>query len=113
MKYRNYLKSKHWDKTKKYLAVIEDKECWVCGIKEHLQVHHLHYKSLGYEDGSELIYLCSEHHKKVSLMIDNEKRKFETDRDLALSCRKLQSMRSKLGRKLPQDKVALIAQSLY
>lgn len=113
MKYHNYLKSDHWKETKSFLALIDKKECWVCGKTEGLQTHHLHYKTLGYEDGDELVFLCGEHHKRVTFAQDGIKRKFETDRDLALACRKLQSMRSKLGRPLPKDKVAAIANSLY
>ncbi len=112
MSYKDYLKSGHWKDTKNYLQIIDGgKECWVCATKDKIQTHHLHYKSLGYEDGDELIFLCAEHHLKVTF-IDTQrkiKRPFETDKDLALACRKLQSMRSKLHRNLPNDKIARIA----
>ena len=69
----------------------------------------------GYEDGNELVYLCREHHEKLHFFGGDKtkKRPMEPDRDIALACRKLQSMRSKCGKKLLIDNVSRIATDLY
>jgi hypothetical protein len=78
-------------------------------------VAHLHYKTMYYEDGNELIYLCNNCHLKTHFFggDKSKKREMTTDRDFALMCRKLQSIRSKNGIKLTNDKVASIANGLY
>ncbi len=109
MKYSTYLKSSHWKETKDFLKNVDNKECYVCDIKNGLNVHHLSYKTLGFEDGDEIIYLCDEHHTKLHFNGGDKKKKrsFETDKDLALACSKLISMKTKFGVKIDckNDKV--------
>ena len=65
MNYYQYIKSKEWEETKKYFAQIKEKNCFCCGTDKYLNLHHRHYKTVGYEDGSELAWLCRAHHKEV------------------------------------------------
>lgn len=68
IKYKEYLGSSHWRETKRYLKVIKKKKCFICGTRRLLNVHHLHYRTLGYEDGDELMWLCRSHHKEVHFL---------------------------------------------
>lgn len=63
--YKQYLKSQWWRDTKKYLTYVKKKKCYICGFKQKLHVHHKSYGSLGYEDGTELVYLCKRCHLKL------------------------------------------------
>jgi len=78
--YKDYLKTRWWKETKGYLRFIKKKRCYVCRSKKFLDVHHLHYRTLGYEDGSELVYLCRKHHKKLHFYT-GEKRTPDTLKD--------------------------------
>lgn len=61
-KYKKYIKSFKWKKRKeayfeKCMAI-----CFTCSNTEDIQLHHLHYKTVGYESDSDLIPLCSSCH---------------------------------------------------
>lgn len=69
--YRDYLVSKWWSDTKKrYRDSSLPWECWVCGTKERLQLHHRSYFHIGVEPLSDLVVLCSDHHKEVHAYLD-------------------------------------------
>ena len=57
-KYHEYIESAEW--RRKRLAAIRKAKgcCATCGATEDLQVHHLHYKSLGREKLRDLQVLC-------------------------------------------------------
>ena len=62
--YLRYIKSKKW--FRKRLEVYQvQKECFGCGIKNNLDVHHLTYKNLGKEKLEDLITLCRKCHSEV------------------------------------------------
>ena len=67
--YDRYMRSKSWQiKRQKFLAHYNC-QCVLCGSKEHLHVHHLHYKTLGKEGVEDVIVCCRrchfiEHFKK-------------------------------------------------
>lgn len=65
MRYHDYIKSNDWRGTKKYFKKLSRKSCYVCGSKDQVALHHKHYKTVGYEDGSELVWLCIGHHREV------------------------------------------------
>ena len=63
--YREYLKSKAWDKKRKDRENIDGKLC-ICG-QDHFtrfDTHHKTYERVGYENLSDLVRLCKECHKK-------------------------------------------------
>lgn len=38
--------------------------CRLCGDESNLEAHHVHYRTLGREDGSELVTLCKHDHER-------------------------------------------------
>ena len=64
--YRNiYLKSEHW-KTLRTEALLKKKaRCMVCKSEEHLDVHHMRYRSLWDVKVKDLLVLCRDCHEKV------------------------------------------------
>lgn len=69
MSYKDYLKSQHWNKTKKrFVNKPSHKYCYVCLSEDNLHVHHKSYKNkngdsiLGNEYGGQLVRLCSDCH---------------------------------------------------
>ena len=36
--------------------------CRLCGDETDIECHHVHYRTFGREDGSELVTLCKDHH---------------------------------------------------
>ena len=62
--YLNYLKSEHWQETKKkYL--LPDSKCRVCNQKEGLELHHKTYVNIGKETEEDFLILCRGCHKKI------------------------------------------------
>ena len=63
--YREYLKSRAWDKKRKDRENIDGKLC-ICG-QDHFtrfDTHHKTYERVGYENLSDLVRLCKKCHKK-------------------------------------------------
>lgn len=75
MKYTEYLLSNHWIQFRS--KILEDRKlCQNCGVKERLNIHHKHYKSLGREKGTDVIVLCQKcHHRFHSKKIWQRKMK--------------------------------------
>ena len=74
--YNAYLKSEHWqDVRKRYWASKLLKECYVCGRKDHLQLHHRTYKRVGCEFLRDLLPLCGDCHKGVHDLLKSKKYK--------------------------------------
>lgn len=81
--YQEYLKSEHWTDVKKAMRRLKSvPKCELCGtIDEMLDVHHISYENIGYENQSDLCVLCHSCHKKVHeeginlKVIQDEKRK--------------------------------------
>ncbi|SMB96314.1 Resolvase, N terminal domain [Thermanaeromonas toyohensis ToBE] len=63
--YEEYLKSEKWQEFRK--AVIEHYgyQCVLCGEKKGLEVHHLHYETLGCECVDDVVVLCRDCHVRV------------------------------------------------
>lgn len=70
--YKKYLKSKHWKKVRKQYYKDHKRECIVCNKKSRLNLHHLHYKTLGKESGEELIAICHRCHLVLHSALDSE-----------------------------------------
>jgi 5-methylcytosine-specific restriction endonuclease McrA len=64
--YRQYLQSKHWQEIKTKALAKADGHCQMCG-KEHtkLNVHHIHYYTVGHESLEDLLVLCPKCHAKT------------------------------------------------
>lgn len=60
--YANYLKSKHWKILRSQL-IKDGVVCSHCSEKSKLQLHHLHYNTLGNEKASDFCVLCDTCHK--------------------------------------------------
>lgn len=66
MKYSEYLKSPHWQETRRKRLDKDGDACVLCGSKENLNVHHRNYRNVGKEDvENDLVTLCTECHTFV------------------------------------------------
>jgi len=63
--YADYLKTKHWQTTKRLALEHYGNICSVCGTDKKLNVHHVSYKNRGKEKLSDLMILCKKHHEGV------------------------------------------------
>ena len=73
--YQEYLKSKHWKRTREKALKRYGYKCMICGRKDNLQVHHNSYKNLKHERKNDLIVLCSYHHRLIHNKIQNKSQK--------------------------------------
>ncbi len=62
--YYVYIKSKAWMELTAKFKVFKNNRCEKCCHKSNLNVHHLHYKTLGRERFSDLMLLCVDCHRK-------------------------------------------------
>jgi hypothetical protein len=62
--YRAYLRSNHWRQFRKSVLAVRS-ECETCGCKSLLNVHHLTYANIGYEDELDVMVLCDACHSRV------------------------------------------------
>jgi len=60
--YREYLASPHWEHTKFLKLKASNYKCHICREEDNLEIHHLHYKSLGKEHMDDLLTLCTNCH---------------------------------------------------
>ncbi len=66
MKYKQYLKSADWQKMKNRVRGYGGKQCYFCGKKKNLHLHHKTYKRLFNENyKTDLFFLCAKHHLLV------------------------------------------------
>lgn len=64
IRYRQYLKSEHWQQIRKVALERADHKCQVCGHRDKkLNVHHNTYENKGHEDLTDLCVLCDDCHK--------------------------------------------------
>jgi hypothetical protein len=94
LKYLDYLDSPHWRETKRYFKRISKKRCYCCGSKKYLVIHHLHYITRGYEDGSELVWLCQDHHRELHYWTGRLETP-DSDRDIKVFGDRLEEMRKR------------------
>jgi hypothetical protein len=60
--YHEYLKSEHWQETRKAALKRADYRCQVCNGTKRLEVHHRTYERLWMENDADLTVLCDECH---------------------------------------------------
>ncbi len=57
-KYSEYLRSKHWQETRKGALERAHNRCQLCNSPDNLHVHHRTYENIGKENPEDLIALC-------------------------------------------------------
>ena len=75
LKYDDYLQSTHWLDIRKAMLRKHGNTCQKCKrkyLEHHLNIHHLHYSSIGEERLSDLLLLCRECHEKESSVFNLE-----------------------------------------
>lgn len=70
--YSEYLKTDHWQHTRKRALIIAGYACHLCNSKDRLQVHHKTYERRGYESQEDLTVLCERCHKKFHDILPEE-----------------------------------------
>lgn len=73
--YKAYLKSQEWALKVQQRLGIDDSQCQCCGCRgtslNPLEIHHLHYRTIGEEDVySDIVTLCRACHKGVHKMLN-------------------------------------------
>jgi 5-methylcytosine-specific restriction endonuclease McrA len=64
-KYNNYIRSEKWKNFKKSAIVNAGRKCQCCGVKNVLlEVHHVHYRTLGNESLSDVKVVCVSCHRR-------------------------------------------------
>lgn len=61
--YREYLATQHWEMLRKRALESAKHRCQTCNSRGELHTHHRTYESIGSEELSDLIVLCSKCHK--------------------------------------------------
>lgn len=63
--YLQYIKSKEWREFRQIALKHYNYCCAACNAKENLEVHHIHYETLGNESVEDVQILCENCHKKL------------------------------------------------
>jgi hypothetical protein len=63
--YSKYRASKEWQAKRKEKLKEANYQCEKCGTAKNLNVHHLNYAHLGFEDLDELVVLCKKCHEQI------------------------------------------------
>lgn len=53
-----------WEPLRQRVFATQGRRCAVCGVTYRLEIHHLHYRTLGNESISDFRVLCHKHHKR-------------------------------------------------
>lgn len=82
MPYREYLKTPHWKKFRQKILRIAKFQCFDCGsVNAPLEVHHLHYNTLGREKPRDCLVLCrgchAARHSDKARQVDEISREFQ------------------------------------
>lgn len=73
--YPEYLKSDHWKNVREIALVCAGHRCSYCKTSKNLDVHHLHYHTLGDERTCDVIVLCRDCHTRVHALVKELKAK--------------------------------------
>jgi hypothetical protein len=66
-RYREYLGSPQWQEKRRMAFAHYGHECQWCGATRRLQVHHLHYHTVGHEGPEDLEILCPACHADADI----------------------------------------------
>lgn len=73
--YQEYLKTRHWQIVKYEYRKHHKYQCVMCLEKDvRLELHHLHYETLGREKDEDLTYLCYKCHNIISKRLEDKKK---------------------------------------
>lgn len=61
--YEAYRQTHHWQHLRAIMLEIAGRQCEQCGFRCYLQVHHRHYRTIGFETPKDLVVLCRLCHK--------------------------------------------------
>ena len=64
-RYEEVLASPEWRAKADLLKDWVNWSCELCGLECELQVHHIHYRTLGNEEPSDLAALCDDCHGRI------------------------------------------------
>lgn len=65
--YKEYLQTPHWISLKNKIYITYG-QCYSCGAKRGLDVHHLTYENIGHEKLKDLRLLCRDCHYRTHRM---------------------------------------------
>lgn len=94
MIYSEYLKSPHWQETRKKRLDIDGYACTICGSKSNLNVHHVNYRNVGKENvETDLVTLCSPCHAMLHRVREQSeaeyKRAVTTKEEYRAACQRM------------------------
>jgi len=72
--YQDYMRSEDWKERAEEFKDKAGNKCSLCGSIEKIQVHHKHYRSLGFEKEEDIIVVCDTCHKKFHNIMAKEKK---------------------------------------
>ncbi|MHB1422823.1 MAG: HNH endonuclease [Gemmataceae bacterium] len=75
--YAEYRRSHHWQHLRAVMLELSGHACEQCGNRSLLQVHHRHYRTVGWEVPSDLAVLCRACHAAAHGLPAWEKRNEE------------------------------------
>lgn len=106
--YSNYLKSDHWQETKKRAILVRGACCECCESKERLHVHHVDYSNLGYEEMGDLRILCEGCHYALHELYKKHKAKRGRFQSLRKFSNRFINKKYNKLRKKRKDKIKII-----
>ena len=95
--YDEYINSKEWQVRRENFYSKHGKVCRCCGSTENIDLHHLNYNRLGYEEDEDLVPLCRDCHGVIHTFKD----RYETNEGELLSNTWVQCY-SERGRRYPE-----------
>lgn len=63
--FNTYLKSTMWKGTRERILERDGYQCVFCGSAKNLQVHHVTYKNIPFEEDDDLMTVCESCHRKL------------------------------------------------
>lgn len=79
--YDEYIKSDEWRQKRPKILALKGNKCAICGNYYGLDIHHLNYDSLGYEENNnfaDVIPLCRGCHRKIHDILDKNEDNLKT-----------------------------------
>jgi 5-methylcytosine-specific restriction endonuclease McrA len=74
VEYLRAIRSDHWTELKREMRDLFDDRCQTCRSSGPLELHHLHYDTLGMESSDDVMILCHQCHEEADLEREEEAR---------------------------------------
>lgn len=71
--YQRYIHSKKWERRREAYFDAFERACHICGATTKVQLHHKTYERMGAELDSDLVPLCSMHHRELHKFHDQRR----------------------------------------